>query len=120
MEFRGQAATAPETELVHQLEEAKRTIERFEREADEEDAIVDLQLGAEFERLRWFSLPGRRSGSCARPPRRADRPGYTGPRPAQPATSAASLSNAAFHPASAWPRPWGYGPSLSVMRVPSP
>jgi hypothetical protein len=58
MEFRGQAATAPETELVHQLEEAKRTIERFEREADEEDAIVDLQLGAEFERLRWFPLPG--------------------------------------------------------------
>ena len=58
MEFRGQAATAPETELVHQLEEAKRTIERFEREADEEDAIVDLQLGPEFERLRWFPLPG--------------------------------------------------------------
>jgi hypothetical protein len=58
MEFRGQAATAPETELVHQLEEAKRTIERFEREADEEDAIIDLQLGTEFERLRWFPLPG--------------------------------------------------------------
>jgi selenocysteine lyase/cysteine desulfurase/CRP-like cAMP-binding protein len=58
MEFRGQAATAPETELVHQLEEAKRIIERFERKADEEDAVVDLQLDPEFEQLRWFPLPG--------------------------------------------------------------
>ena len=58
MEFRGQAATAPETELVHQLEEAKRIIERFERTAVEEDAVVDLQLGPGFERLRWFPLPG--------------------------------------------------------------
>jgi selenocysteine lyase/cysteine desulfurase/CRP-like cAMP-binding protein len=58
MEFRGQAATAPETELVHQLQEAKRIIARFERKADEEDAVVDLQLGPEFERLRWFPLPG--------------------------------------------------------------
>jgi hypothetical protein len=71
MEFRGQAATAPETELVHQLQEAKRIIERFERKADEEDAVVDLQLGPEFERLRWFPLPGEaltelRAGAPAR------------------------------------------------------
>jgi selenocysteine lyase/cysteine desulfurase/CRP-like cAMP-binding protein len=58
MEFGGQAATAPETELLHQLQEAKQIIERFERRADEEDAIVDVQLGPEFERLRWFPLPG--------------------------------------------------------------
>ena len=33
---------------------------------------------------------------------------------------AASLSNAAFHPASAWPPPPGYGPSVRVMRVLAP
>jgi hypothetical protein len=37
---------------------SERIIERFERKAAEEDAVVDLQLGPEFERLRWFPLPG--------------------------------------------------------------
>jgi hypothetical protein len=38
-----------------------------------------------------------------------------------PATRAASLSKAALHPASAWPRlSGGSGPSLRVMRVLAP
>ena len=73
LEFRGETATAPETELAHQLEEARQIIEWFERSANDEEDIADIDLGPEFERLRWFPLPGealrdlqRRSGAGAR------------------------------------------------------
>jgi hypothetical protein len=58
MEFRGQTATAPESELPRQLEQARRTIDRFERSAYDEGEIIDVELGPDFERLRWFPLPG--------------------------------------------------------------
>ena len=72
MEFTGRPATAPETELVHQLEDAREVIKHFEGNVDAEEDIVDVDLGPEFERLRWFPLPGEalrelRAGAAAFP-----------------------------------------------------
>jgi selenocysteine lyase/cysteine desulfurase len=57
MEFRGPRATEPESALPRYLEEARRIIAEVEAAAPA-GPLRDPEVTPEFERIRWFPLPG--------------------------------------------------------------
>ena len=69
MEFRAQRASAPESVLGEQLEQAAALIASLAAEPAG-DIVDDPVLPESFERLRWFPLPGEAQRELAR-----DRPG---------------------------------------------
>jgi hypothetical protein len=58
MEFRGQAASAPEEVLAEQLDEARRLVASLPARLAGEDLIEDPALPASYDEMRWFPLPG--------------------------------------------------------------
>jgi selenocysteine lyase/cysteine desulfurase len=58
MEFRGQAATAPEDVLAEQLAQARRLVATLPTELAHAETIEDPVLPEAYERMRWFPLPG--------------------------------------------------------------
>jgi selenocysteine lyase/cysteine desulfurase/CRP-like cAMP-binding protein len=57
MEFRGPRATEPESALARYLEEARRIVREVES-APVHGPLRDPTVTPEFERIRWFPLPG--------------------------------------------------------------
>jgi selenocysteine lyase/cysteine desulfurase len=57
LEFQGPRATEPESALARYLEEARRIIREVEA-APPREPLRDPTVTAEFERVRWFPLPG--------------------------------------------------------------
>jgi len=57
MEYGSRHITKPESVLAHYMDEAARIVEEAVAEAEELD-IQDPELPDDFERLRWFPLPG--------------------------------------------------------------
>ena len=57
LEFHGPRATEPESVLGHYLEEARRIIEAVEA-APPDGPLHDPAVTPEFDRVRWFPLPG--------------------------------------------------------------
>jgi len=58
MEFHAQRATAPETALAEQLEQARSLVASLPAQLAEEPPIEDPVLPDSYERMRWFPLPG--------------------------------------------------------------
>jgi len=55
--FRGQHATAPESVLAEQLEDARRLVASLPSAREREDPLEDPVLPESYERMRWFPMP---------------------------------------------------------------